>query len=150
MSLAVTMVVLLAAFFALYGVVPRRGLMLRVYVGLVSFLASSIVLLHYLSLLSQPVKVRVLPFLIVEEYGAYRVLALDWGQIVLLMFLITLYGLHKAGYLAVRRSSEVDETTTTEPINDIAGAPRGEGIPTAGVQLEKNRTAGKERVERQD
>ena len=148
MSLAVTMVVLLAAFFALYGMVPRRGLMLRVYVGLVSFLASSIILLHYLSLLSQPVKVRVLPFLIVEEYGNYSVLALDWGQIVLLMFLVTLYGLYKAGYLAGRRSSEAEEPSMAEPTQDNKSGSRDEDTTTLGTPWEDKSSTGRDEEER--
>lgn len=88
-------VAMMVVFFALYGMAPRNPKVLRLYLIVTSFLAFSIILLHYLSLLAQPVSVKILPFLILEKWGTYEVVAVDWGQIIAVLFLVTLRGVYK-------------------------------------------------------
>lgn len=87
---AMTMVVLLVSFFALYGIMPRSGTALKLYLTLLSFLAFTTVLVHYLSLLAQPVAISVYPLLIVEKWQGNQVMAIDWGQVVMLFFIVSL------------------------------------------------------------
>ncbi len=72
---------LLILFFFSLAILPIRNL--RAIIA-VSVLGIFFVIVNYAYLLLLPTKILLLPFLTVEYWGNYKVVSLDWGQLVVL------------------------------------------------------------------
>ncbi len=94
---------LLLLFFILLAIQPR-GRYAKIFLIITSMVGVVFILLDYASIASADVKIKPLPFFLEEEHGSFKVLSLDWAQVVGLCIILNIALYYK--YRKIERKGE--------------------------------------------